>query len=163
MNLGGVFIRTAVAICLGACLLALVVALILRYKKTRWPDPLTAFFVLALVLSCGGLYFGHGPLFVAWHRAQNEALPRANCLTYEPSFLRLYASYRMSRAEFDAWVKNHPWHLSPCNERHIVDKDAEHLGFTRPDAAYATEPEPNGRQLRVYHENGTMYVSYWVM
>lgn len=164
MNLGEVFIETAFVICLVACLLALSVALILRYmKRTRWFVSLTVFVVLVSVLVGGGLYFGHSPLFAAWHRFRNNVLPRTDCLTYEPSFFRLYATYRMSRAEFDAWIARHPWHLTPCDERQIASQDAEQLGFAQPDAAYASEPAPNGRQLRVYFKNDTMYVSYWAM
>jgi hypothetical protein len=164
MNLGGVFMETVAAICVGACLLALLVSLVLRYcRKTRRLASLTLFVILASVLFLAGLYFAHRPLFAAWHRSQNVLLPQAGCLTYEPSFFRLYASYRMSRAEFDAWIKHHPWHLSPYDKRLIVPQDAQHLGLTRPDAAYASEPAPNGRQLRVYYENGIMYASYWAM
>jgi hypothetical protein len=164
MNLGDIFIKTAAAICLGAFLASLLMALILRYaKKTRWWISLTVFVVLVPVLSYAGLYFGHHPLFVAWHRSQNEVLPRTGCLTYEPSLFRLYASYRMSRAEFDAWIKQHPWHLSPYDVSQIPAQDAEDLGISRPDTAFATERAPSGKQLRVYYKNGTMYVSYWAM
>jgi hypothetical protein len=164
MNLGDIFIKTAAAIFLSACLASLLVALILRYaKKARWWISLTVFVVLAPVLTYAGLYFGHHPLFVAWHRSQNEVLPRTGCLTYEPSFLRLHASYRMSRAEFDAWIKNHPWRLSPYDVSPIPAQDAEDLGISRPDTAFATERAPSGKQLRVYYKNGTMYVSYWAM
>jgi hypothetical protein len=164
MNLGEVCIRAAVCICIGGCLLALSIVLLQRWlKRTRWSVSIGIFVVLASALSIGGCYFGHYPLFVAWHRSQNQLLPQNGCLTYEPSFFRLYASYRMSRAEFDDWAQHHPWGLKPYNLSSIPDQDTKALGLYRLDAAYASEPAPNGRQLRVYHGRETMYVSYWAM
>ena len=164
MNLGDVCIKAAVCICIGGCLLALSIVLLQRcWKKTRWSVSIAIFVVLASALSMGGCYFGHYPLFVAWHHSQNQVLPQKGCLTYEPSFFRLYASYRMSRAEFDEWAQRHPWRLKPYALSDIPDQDTEALGFDRPDTAYASEPAPNGSQLRVYHGGDTMYVSYWAM
>jgi len=166
MNLGEIYIKSGVAICIGACLLTLLIVLILRFvKKTRRCTLFMTFCLLAPVLSVVGDHFGHGPLFVAWHRAQNTLLPESGCLTYKPSFFRLYATYRMSRAEFEDWATHHPWQLVPMDEGGfpLPPQEVENLGLERPEAAYASEPAPNGRQLRVYYAKGTMYVAYYVM
>ncbi len=44
----------------------------------------------------------HHRLFVVWHRYQNEAVPQQGCLTYDPDFYRLYATYQMSVEEWIA-------------------------------------------------------------
>jgi hypothetical protein len=164
MNLGDISIKSIAAICVGSCLLALLIVLVVWHvKRIRWTTFFVALIPLALVLCVAGCYFGHGPLFAAWHRAQNTVLPSNGCLTYEPSFFRLYATYRMSRAEFDEWAKGHPWRLASSNEGRVPACDAEALRFGHPEAAYASEAAPNGGQLRVYYANGTMYVAYFAM
>ena len=132
MNLGDVYIKAAVYICIGGCLLALSIVLLQRcLKKTPWPVSIGIFVVLTFMLSIGGCYFGHYPLFRAWHHSQNQVLPQEGCLTYEPSFLRLHASYRMSRAEFDEWAQRHPWPLKPYALSDMPDQDTKALGFDR--------------------------------
>jgi hypothetical protein len=165
MNLGDICLKAAASICIASAVLTVLVMLLLRrLKKAPWPA-LRAFAVplIFLLLCCGGLYFGHAPLFVAWHRAQNDVLPPTGCLTYEPTFFRLYASYAMSRTEFDAWALGHPWKLAPLSKSDIYDGDLQHFGISKSDAAFATEPAPNGKPLRVYYQNNVMYVVYYAM
>lgn len=162
MNLGDICLKSAASICVASGMLTLVAMLILRrVKKTPWPRLLGLAVPLVLLLCIGGLYFGHRPLFTAWHRAQNDVLPHAGCLTYEPTFFRLYASYRMNRAEFDTWVLTHPWKLMPLAESDVGE--LKQFGISRPVVAFATEPASNGRQLRVYFQNDVMYVAYFAM
>jgi hypothetical protein len=164
MNLGDICLKAAASIGIASGVLTLIAMLFLRrLKKTSWPGLLALAVPLGFLLCCGGLYFGHQPLFTAWHRAQNDILPQKGCLTYEPTFFRLHASYRMTRAEFDAWVLAHPWKLTPLAGSEISDSDMKPFGISKPDAAFATERAPNGRQLRLYYEGDTMYVVYFVM
>jgi hypothetical protein len=164
MNLGNIFLITAASICIASGVLALLAVLILRcVKKISWPRLFVLALLLAFSLCCCGLYFGHQPLFTAWHRAQNDVLPKTGCLTYEPSFFRLYATYRMTRAEFNAWIENHPWQLKPFAKSEISSNEMKRFGIKEPDAAFATESAPNGKQLRVYFQNDVIYVSYFAM
>lgn len=68
----------------------------------------------------------------------------------------------MDAATFERFVASHPWELRPYDSS-LESSDAQRLGFGDPQAAYATEMAPNGNQLRVYFENGTMFLSYNVM
>jgi hypothetical protein len=164
MNLGDVYIKSAVVICASACLLSLLIALIVRHaKKTRLAASLLIFAVSAFVLCVAGCYFGHGPLFAAWHRSQNTVLPSEGCLTYQPSFFRLRATYRINRGQFDNWAMHHPWQLAPMSDAEIPSCDVETFGLGRPEAAYVSKQCTNGQQLRVYYANGTMYVGYYAM
>lgn len=164
MNLGSICLWSAVAIVGAACLIALLVAVAMRCNpRTRRLDPVKVFVVLAGLFLCGGLFWGYEPLFAAWHRAQNTAVPSAGCLSYEPSFWQLYATYRMTRPEFDQWVQQHPWQLRPEDAPSIRERDRTHWEIAEPEAAYASPAAPNGCQLRVYFLHDTMYVSYNVM
>jgi hypothetical protein len=164
MNLGDVFLKAAASICIASGVLTVVLMLGLRLlKKVRWPRLLLLALPTAILLCCCGLYLGHRPLFVAWHRAQNDALPRTGCLTYKPDFFRLYASYRMTRPEFDAWVGLHPWKLLPGGNSGFLDDDLKRCGIKKAEAAFATEMAPNGSQLRVYYHDGVMHALYFVM
>lgn len=98
-------------------------------------------------------------MFAAWHKWQNTAVPKDGCLTYEPDFSRLFATYEMSRDEFDEWVSNHAWRLHAGNNR-LLRYDGLRLGFAEPELSFETDSTPNGKQLRVYYKSGVMYVSY---
>jgi hypothetical protein len=164
MDLGDIYLKAAASICIAAGALTVVVVLLLRRrKKISWPGLLALAAPLLLLLCGGGLYFGHPPLFAAWHRAQNDMLPKTGCLTYEPSFARLYASYRMSRSEFDAWVQAHPWELKRFGDSDISDRDLQHFGAKKADVRLMTPPVLDGKQLRVYYHDNVMYVAYFSM
>jgi hypothetical protein len=162
MNLGGVFFKTAILILAGAFLLPLIGAWIIRiFKKLSWGLLMPVALCLTAVLAVAGLETLHRPIFVAWHRAQNTMVPRTGCVSYEPDFTRLCATYRMDRKTFDQWVAAHPWKLLPFDLADVPSfRDREHLGFSNPEAVFATEPAPNGKQLRVYYEKGTIYLAY---
>ncbi|GAB5406149.1 MAG: hypothetical protein Aurels2KO_43800 [Aureliella sp.] len=127
-----------------------------------WRSICLAALPLWLVIGFCGLEYLHQPLFVALHQGQNTSLPSEGCLSYEPSFGRLFASYRMSREELDRWVSSFPVKMEPYDNA-FLDFDAERLGFTDAEASYATPMASNGNQLRVYYSEGVMYVSYNVM
>jgi len=157
-------LKAAASICIASGVLTLLAMLLLRrLKKLPWPGLLALAVPLVFLLCCCGLYFGHQPLFAAWHCAQNDMLPQTDCLSYEPTFARLYASYRMTRPAFDAWVQAHPWKLMPLGESDICNCDVQQFRISKPDAAFATRPAPNGKQLRVYYQNNVMYVAYYAM
>jgi hypothetical protein len=108
------------------------------------------------------LSLGHQQMFVAWHRWQNNVLPQKECLTYDPNFTRLYATYNMDRGSFETWVTSHPWQLH-VGHNGLLHHDGPRLGVGQPELSFETERAPNGRQLRVYCKSGIMYVSYNAM
>ena len=164
MNLGDIYLRAAATICIASSVLVLVAMLLVRrLRRSSWPALLALAIPSFLLFTWCGLYFGHQPLFAAWHRVQNHILPRSGCLTYKPTFARLCASYRMTRPEFDAWVQAHPWGLVAVSASDVHQGDLQQLGVAKPDAAFATKSAPNGRQLRVYYRNKVMYVVYYAM
>lgn len=56
-------------------------------------------------------------------------------------------------------VARHDWSLHAVeNGLHV--NDGEKLKLDNPERTYATEPAPNGKQLRVYYRSGVMYVAY---
>ncbi|HLA85421.1 MAG TPA: hypothetical protein VJL29_11560 [Thermoguttaceae bacterium] len=165
MNLGDIYLKTALLILAGSTLLPVVVAwTIHRLKKWSWNILLPIALLVACVLTIVGLNTLHHPLFVAWHRAQNTTLPPAGCVRYEPTATRLLAAYRMSRPAFDRWVADYPWKLMSLDPTDgLILWDSQNLGFSKPEATFATERAPNGKQLRVYYERGIMYLSYNAM
>ena len=168
MNLGDIYLKTFLVLTTMAlvlsCLLALVlsrlVASLLRFRRrVSWADVLCFGFLLGCFVAFTANMLLHRPLFVAWHKAQNDAVPTTGCLTYDPHFTRLYATYQMTRTEFDTWVANHPWELRP-GDNGLLHHDGPEFDLGEPDASFETEMAPNGRQLRVYFKSGIMYVSY---
>jgi hypothetical protein len=169
MNLGVIYLRAAaVVLALGLILGAALTLGFLRAKRKRprFSTVLFGAFVLGLPLGCVGLYLGHAPLFRVWHRAQNDAMPADGCLTYEPTFVDLFASYKMDRPTFDAWVASHPWQLAPCSldgyDGPFEVRDRPHFGLTALEAAYESPRGPKGNNLRAYYQNGVVYLSYTV-
>ncbi len=104
----------------------------------------------------------HQQLFVAWHQAQNQLVPRTGCLTYEPDFSRLYATYQMTLPQFNAWAAAHPLRLSPVADS-VPMYDAQVMGFDSPEASFMTDMAENGMQLRVYYKAGVMHLLYFSM
>ncbi|XZE42797.1 hypothetical protein SH467x_002331 [Pirellulaceae bacterium SH467] len=159
MNLGLIYLCSMMAILVATYGVALLLASIL--KVWRWGWGTVAFVAIPIWFFLGVFCLDSylPSVFSGWHRWQNGALPREHCLTYEPSFYRLYASYRMSPEAFDSWVATHDWSLHAVeNGLHV--NDGEKLKLDNPERTYATEPAPNGKQLRVYYRSGVMYVAY---
>ncbi|MCC9656704.1 hypothetical protein LOC70_12910 [Rhodopirellula sp. JC737] len=119
-------------------------------------------FALWIALTYTGTKFFHHDRFVELHQSHNDYVPASGCLTYEPSFGHLFASYSMTRAEFDAWVAQFPVPMSEYDSQ-LQRFDEDRLGFTDPDAAFATQSASNGGQTRAYFKDGTMYLSRNVM
>ena len=108
-----------------------------------------------------GLAAGQQRLFAVLHQRQNDKLPQQDCLSYQPEFARLYASYRMTQQEFDAWVSSHPWKLSEGSDHLHIDGPA--LGLENPEQMFSSRPRSNGAQMRVYFKSETMYAAYYSM
>jgi len=101
----------------------------------------------------------HPMVFAYWHQQQNDVVPRQYpCVVYEPTFSRLRAKYTTTSTEFQEWIAEHQWPLQITNEVHWQDQ--QWMGIESAELGYATEPSPNGKQLRAYHENGIAYISY---
>jgi hypothetical protein len=167
MNLGVIYIKTAIAIVAsGIAVGAMATAIFLVAKKNRILSP-TFFFgtpVIGILLGCVGLAVFQEPLFRTWHRLQNEAVPAEGCVTYEPSFWCLHAIYQMDRQSFDRWVASHPWGLAPCESDSIFElHDGPYFGLSACDAIYESPRGPKGNNLRVYYRNGMAYLSYSAM
>ncbi|MBN2581015.1 MAG: hypothetical protein JXB10_18680 [Pirellulales bacterium] len=117
------------------------------------------FFLLGPVLAWLAVALFHESLFTRWHRAQNPFVPAdCPCLLYRPTFNSLQAEYSMTTKEFDAWAQSHPWPLKPLEEP--LPFDQEKMGEALPDKMVATEPAPNGKQLRAYHADGETFIFY---
>jgi hypothetical protein len=166
MNLGVIFLKTAFLIIVtGFVLGAIITGIFLRIKR----KPLCSFrsvwlsLAIGFILCCIGLATCHNPLFRTWHRLQNDAVPSTNCITYDPSFFVFFASYKMDRKSFDAWVLSHHWKLTPCEPDNIFTcHDGPHFGLTSCEAIYESPRGPKGNNLRVYYNNGVVYFSYSV-
>lgn len=162
MNLGVIYFKTFAAIIVTSFILAMLVASFLRFRGCSWRTVFAAALPVWLAIGFLMLNLGHQRMFVAWHKWQNTALPQKGCLTYEPDFTRLYATYEMDRDNFEAWVTNHPWHLH-VGDNGLLHHDGPQLGVDKPELSFETESAPNGKQLRVYYKSGIMYVSYNAM
>ena len=163
MRLGQTYIDVFLHIAMWSALASVVLVAILRLLKRIHIAKLVAIgFVLFIAVTVTANTLFHRQLFVDRHRSQNAMVPTTGCLTYEPSFGHLFASYSMDRAEFDAWVSEHPWPMTAYDDS-LQRFDEDRFGFTDADAALATEMAPNGNQLRVYFKSGVMYLSYSVL
>ncbi|MCU0718475.1 MAG: hypothetical protein MUC83_02130 [Pirellula sp.] len=154
-----VFLRITACGFAAAIIVAVIIRLLFRVRLERCVSIAS---VLGIALAYAGNSFLHHDLFVRNHQSHNSFMPKEGCLTYEPSFGHLFASYAMSRNEFEQWVSIHPWKLKPYDLA-LVEYDSKRLNFAAPEVAYATEMAPDGGQLRVYFRDGVMYVSYNVM
>jgi len=136
------------------------VARLLKRFAVGWV--VAATIVLGIVFTYASNSMLHRRMFVQQHQDNNTLVPTTGCVRYQPSFGHLFAAYKMTAAEFDAWVSQHPWGLV-VYDRGLMDHDEQRLGFSDPAQAYATEMASNGGQLRVYFKDGMMYLSYNVM
>ncbi len=163
MGLGEAYLVVFVGIAKSALLVSLVsVGLIRALKRIHTGKLFLVGCVLWIGLTFAGLNWFHRDRFVDLHQSHNDYVPRSGCLTYEPTFGHLFASYAMSRDDFDTWLAAYLVPLMPY-EDFLQRFDEERMGFTEPDAAYATEPASNGAQTRVYFKDGVMYFSRNVM
>jgi ABC-type Fe3+ transport system permease subunit len=115
MNLGDIYLKSAFVLLGVGFLLGLLTTmtfLFFRRKQIRVGATILGTLVLGLPLSGLLLAVGQTPLFRVWHRSQNTVVPAEGCLTYEPTFFVLHATYRMDRKAFDAWANSHPWKLA---------------------------------------------------
>ncbi|QDV25923.1 hypothetical protein [Aureliella helgolandensis] len=160
MNLGDIYFKTFLVLLAAPVITTLVLLGVLRQRlKLTWGNVcLVAFFIapFAGILLNGAF---HHRVFAAWHQAQNRFVPRSGCVTYSPDFARLYATYRMTLPQFNAWATTHPWGLTPGSSD-LLTHDEEAMGFDSPIAAFETSMADNGKQLRVYFKSGVMYLSY---
>jgi|JI9StandDraft_1071089.scaffolds.fasta_scaffold00188_17 hypothetical protein len=162
-GLGEAYINVFLWITMCGFAAAVVVAVIIRLLfRIRWRWCVLATTILGLAFAYFGNTYLHHDLFVRSHQSHNSFMPKDGCLTYEPSFGHLFASYAMSREEFEQWVSRHPWNLKPYDLA-FIEHDSKRLKFAEPEVAYATEMAADGGQLRVYYSNGVMYVSYNAM
>ncbi|MEM8671810.1 MAG: hypothetical protein AAGG48_30105 [Planctomycetota bacterium] len=146
-----------------AFLTAVVLSVLVRiFRRLHFGKLLLLGFALWMMLTYAGTKLFHHDRFVELHQSHNDYVPPTGCLTYEPSFGHLFASYSMSRAEFDAWVTQFPIPMAECDSQ-LQRFDEKRLGFTEPDAAFATDPASNGGQTRAYFKVDTMYLSRNVM
>ncbi|MBC8872891.1 MAG: hypothetical protein H8E44_25940 [Planctomycetes bacterium] len=162
MNLGDIYLKTFAAIIGTSFVLALMVASLLRFRRCSWRTVILAALPIWVLLGFLILNTSHQRLFAAWHKSQNTALPKNGCRTYEPDFTRLYATYSLTRDEFEAWANNHPWQLH-AGDNGLLHHDGPRLGFDEPELSFETDSAPNGKQLRAYYKSGIMYVSYNAM
>jgi len=160
MNLGDIYLKTFLLLLTAPVLTTLIVLGVVRQRlKLTWGN---VCLIAVFIAPFAGLVLNdayHQRVFNTWHQAQNQFVPRSGCLTYLPSATRLYATYRMTLPEFNAWATGHPWGLKPGSNS-LLMHDEEALGFQAPDASFETDMGDNGKQLRVYFKTGLMYLSY---
>ncbi|TWU41689.1 hypothetical protein Poly51_63840 [Rubripirellula tenax] len=162
-GLGETYINVFFTLTAWSFVAAFTAVLIIRLAKrfaAGWV--IAAMIVLGVAFTFASNSIFHRRMFVRQHQDSNTLVPATGCVHYEPSFGHLFAAYKMTAAEFDAWVSQHPWGLVEY-DRGQIEHDEQRLGFSDPSEAYATEMASNGGQLRVYFKDGMMYLSYNVM
>ena len=162
-GLGETYINVFFSLTAWSFVAAAVTVLVIRLVKrfaVGWV--IAAMIVLGVAFAFASNSILHRRMFVQQHKSHNTLVPATGCVRYEPSFGHLFAAYKMTAGEFDAWVAQHPWGLVEY-DRGLMEHDEQLLGFSDPSAAYATEMASNGGQLRVYFKDGMMYLSYNVM
>ena len=159
MNLGWIALLSFLALSLFAILLSLAAAIVLC-RLTRWGIAAALLFVILLPLTVVGTnQLFHQRLFVWWHQAQNNAVPREfPCLEYTPQFSSLRARYQMTEPELDAWVGRYPGlKLAKLEPMRNEEKS---LGPNFKGKVFASERWPSGRQLRVFWADDITYIAY---
>ncbi len=72
------------------------------------------------------------------HQSRNSVMPKQAALPMSRRLGILFASYAMSRDEFERWVSTH--HVAIEAVRYaFVEHDSKRLNFAEPELAYATE------------------------
>lgn len=162
-GLGETFINVFVWLTAWSFAAAVLSVLVIRYFRRfalGWGVVATTLLGFAFAYGANSMF--HREMFVRQHQEHNSLVPANGCVRYEPSFGHLFAAYKMTAAEFESWVSQHPWGMVEY-DRALIDHDEQRLGFSDPSQAYATEMASNGGQLRVYFHDGMMYLSYNVM
>lgn len=188
MNLGDIYLKTVLAICVVAMLLSAVTVTWLSRGRdwNKW-QILALGLTLAVASSIGLNVVGHRSAFSSWHRWQNDLVPHQyECLEYDAGFSRMKAIYSMTETEFLNWIKNHHLPLLPGTKAfkngsvrsydyedlawiagtlgESISQDEyvalDQLGDQIVATAYATTMADKGRQLRVYHKDGRTFISY---
>lgn len=163
MNLGAIAFKSFLILCVLSVLLSVATAYVLmRVTKARELAILCVVLLAPVLMYASNSVF-HQRFFVWWHQAQNTIVPSDfPCIEYEPGFNTLHAKYKMTEPEFDQWVGAHPWKLQPYTSDALYNPDEqEWLGSGLAGKAFATEREPSGKQLRVFHAQNTTYVLYY--
>lgn len=162
-GLGETYINVFFSLTAWSFVAAAATVLVIRlFKRFAIGWGIAAMFLLGLAFTFASNSVLHRRIFVQQHQDANTLVPTSGCVRYEPSFGHLFAAYKITPAEFDAWVSQHPWGLVEY-DRGLMQHDEQRLGFSEPTDAYATEMASNGGQLRVYFKDGMMYLSYNVM
>lgn len=160
MNLGQIYFQTFVVLLVTPTIASMLVLCLFRRKLSSYFSMLALLSIfLGPSVGVGLNYKYHRIVFSSWHQSQNQFVPSSGCITYDPEFSRLYATYKMTLPQFHQWAAMHPWKLSALSPE-VFNYDLEIMEFDTPEAIYATEMEPNGKQLRVYFKSETMYLSY---
>ncbi|GAA5504566.1 hypothetical protein [Novipirellula caenicola] len=163
IGLGEAYLEVFFDIAMLALLASVVTVTMIRVlKRVRLGWLVVSAFALWLTLTYAGVKLFHHENFVRLHQSHNDYVPNTGCITYEPSFGHLFASFSMSRDEFDAWVANFPVPMFKYDDA-LQHFDEDRLGFTEPEAAFATESGSNGGQTRAYFKDKVMYLSRNVM
>lgn len=168
MNLGVIYLYTFFVIVFGSLLVSTVLAYACsvfsrQIFRKKFPGSSILFlsFLIWILSTAPLLTLLHEPIFVSWHKAQNKWVPNVPCLEYRPMVTRLFASYSMTREEFDTWANQHPWGLEPVPVKDVRPYDLEQFGMESVDAAYASEMANNGKHLLALHRDGIAYIAYY--
>jgi hypothetical protein len=160
MNLGSVAIRAFFTLAAIGGLAGFVLAALIA-RQAKWRTSV----LLGVAILCAGAgaitanILFHHPLFRSWHQQQNTAVPQGvPCLSYEPAYEGLEASYTMTQEQFLTWVQAHPWKLGPTDRVWFYKSGTLVQSFV--GLKYATRMSDRGSQFRAYHEGTTAYISY---
>lgn len=135
MNLGQVYFQTFIALLVTPTVAGVLVLCLFRRKMPSY------FSMLALISIFLGPFVGvglnykcHKFVFSHWHQWQNQFVPQSGCITYDPDFSRLYATYKMTLPQFHHWAAIHPWKLKAVSAG-VFNHDFELMGFDTPEAS----------------------------
>jgi hypothetical protein len=160
MNLGAIYLSTFLWLTALSFCCALVFTVILR---RIWKP---AFIASLLVTIGGGLALSyvsnatfHQALFLRRHESQNKWVPNDGRITYSAEFASLYATYSMTETEFRNWAANYEVPLKTYDNTLLMN-DINHFDLDGPEISLSTVTGGNGKQIRVYYKNETMFFAY---
>ena len=161
MNLGDIYFKTFLLLISAPTIVTFILlGLFRRRLEITWG---AACLIALFIAPFAGILLNfsfHRPVFVYWHKTQNQFVPSSGCLNYDPDFARLHATYKMTLPQFNAWVTAHPWNLKAAGSNGLLFHDSDVIGFSNPQTSFETDTAGNGKQLRVYFKSGIMYLSY---
>jgi hypothetical protein len=159
MNLGGTYMLTFFLLCGATFVIALLVAVLIERKSRRHMLGCLAFPFLFLPAVVVLTTYFQQTAFERLHQWRNHAVPyEFACLEYRPTIMDLHARYQMTLEEFSEWIADYPMRLSPMASAYYHDEETWNIKFTGP--MFETKRADNGKQLRVYYQDGVAYVSY---